>query len=312
MSAKRLLKSAIADLVTRYLTHMQANAGRVFKFDRCILFAFDNYCADNNILSPLTEAAFTGYAQSGLCTLRQRGNRYRVLYRFYDFCRDLDETLPQISRQATSLKGPRHLSYIYSDEEIRTLMNFPQSDCCDWSDERAMRWQCLIGILAATGMRVGEVIGLKLSDVDERACVLTVREGKFRKSRLVPVDGTVIEAIAKYSNVRLRQSSEYLFTTKTHDRVAYTTICSMFNQALSMTKIGIGAATKPRIHDFRHTFAVRTVVDWTSRGMNVQCLLPVLATYLGHSHFSDTAYYLESSSELLRPVAERISLVREK
>lgn len=312
MSKKRTLKSSIAGLVERYLTHMQKDHGRTLKFDRCALYAFDNYCAERGILSPLAESAFTGYAQSGHCSLVQRGNRYRVLYRFYDFCRSLDETLPQIPRQATSLKGPRYISHIYSKDEIRTLMEYPLRNDCDWAAERALRWQCLIGILAATGMRIGEVLNLKLKDVDSGASVLTVREGKFHKSRLVPVDGSVMTAIGKYMGVRLKPSSEYLFTSRGGNRIGYTTICSMFNEALAKTGVGADAVNKPRIHDLRHTFAVSTVVEWTKRGLDVQGLLPVLATYLGHRHISDTAYYLESSTELLRPVAERITLVQEK
>ena len=85
----------------------------------------------------------------------------------------------------------------------------------------------------------------------------------------------------------------------------------LFNKAIRALAIGEHAVNKPRIHDFRHTFAVRKVVEWNRMGIDVQSMMNVLSTYMGHAHYDDTTYYLESSSEILRSAAERFALIKE-
>ena len=308
---KVYLKSRIAALITEYIEHMQKDLCLNYRVEKTILYAFDNYCVDNGLEdSMLTEESIESYARSGRVTLPQSGKRYRVLYNFYEYRRAQDPSLEPIHPQRIDAKRHRHTCYIYTDEDIARMMDYPNRQPM-WNKELGTRWQLWIGLLVTTGCRVGELVNLKMGDVDRDGCVLTIRETKFRKSRLLPVDKTVIEAIERYIPMRTNPTSPYLFTSRKSEKWQSGTMNGLFNKAIHALKIGENAVNKPRIHDFRHTFAVRKVVEWNRMGIDVQSMMNVLSTYMGHAHYDDTTYYLESSSEILRSAAERFALIKE-
>ncbi|WP_244941562.1 tyrosine-type recombinase/integrase [Bradyrhizobium yuanmingense] len=168
----------------------------------------------------------------------------------------------------------------------------------------------LIGLLASTGLRSGEVVSLDRGDVDLTNGVVLVRKTKFRKDRLIPVHPTTQAALRRYARERdtvfSRPKGEAFFLSSRGCRLSATGLQSNFAKARKLAGLDNGKPLRP--HDLRHQFAVTRLRLWHQQRADVQALLPLLATYLGHANYSDTAYYLTGSSDLLAIAAERAFL----
>jgi integrase len=202
----------------------------------------------------------------------------------------------------------RAIPYLYSQEEIAALMAATSSLR---GELRQATYRTLIGLLAVTGMRVGEAIRLDNGDVDLRHEVLTVRGTKFGKSRELPVHDSTVDALRAYLRLRDRlcpeQGTDAVLISPAGTRLIYCNVHSTFRDL--RRRVGLAprsAACRPRIHDVRHTFAVRTLLGWYQAGVEVQPRLPLLSTYLGHVHPKDTYWYLSAAPELLQLAAERL------
>ena len=195
----------------------------------------------------------------------------------------------------------RRQPYIYTDEEILRLMAMART--------RIRRSLCgttletVIGLLAATGLRISEAIKLDRDDVDLHAGVLLVRESKFNKSRYVPLHTSAIDALARYEHDRDRvypvPLENSFFVSVRRKRLHEGATERMFRRVCEATGIGADATFPPRLHDLRHTKAVRTLLGWYRQGVDVPSRLPALATYLGHRDSVYTYYYLSAAPELL-------------
>ena len=200
--------------------------------------------------------------------------------------------------------------YIYSDEEIIALlavaMALPPADGL-----RRWTYHCLFGLLAVTGMRLSEAIGLQRNDVDLEAGVLTIGWSKCGKSRLVPLHPTACAVLRSYSIRRDAhlgsRCSPNFFVAQSGGRLRQPSIHRVFMQL--SRGIGLrhhGDRTGPRIHDFRHRFAIRTLVGWYREGTDLEKKLPALSTYLGHTLVRDTYWYLSACPELMQEAARRL------
>jgi len=168
----------------------------------------------------------------------------------------------------------------------------------------------LIGLLASTGLRSGEVVSLDRGDVDLTNGVVLVRKTKFRKDRLIPVHPTTQAALRRYARERdtvfPRPKGEAFFLSSRGCRLSATGLQSNFAKARKLAGLDNGKPLRP--HDLRHRFAVTRLRLWHQQRADAQALLPILATYLGHANYSDTACYLTGSSDLLAIAAERTIL----
>jgi integrase len=175
---------------------------------------------------------------------------------------------------------------------------------------RAATFQTMIGLLAATGMRVGEVIALDRADIDWAEGVLVVRNSKFGKSREIPLHPTTVAALAGYARFRERQlprpESPAFFVSMKGTRVIYTDFGTGFRKLAALAGVGAGSPVSPRIHDLRHSFAVHTLIGWYRADEDVGALLPRLSTYLGHLTPGYTYWYLSAAPELLQLAAARL------
>jgi integrase len=204
--------------------------------------------------------------------------------------------------------------YLYSDDEIRSLLRATLDlPCrCEASKLRPWTYHCLFGLLSVSGIRLGEARSLELQDLDLKAAVLTIRSGKFGKSRLVPLHASTCKVLADYAARRKRhwagrEVSSYLFVSNWGNRLDGGEIHRTF-YALSR-QIGLrGIADNhgPRLHDMRHRFATNTLVTWYRSNLDPERLLPILSAYLGHVHVADTQWYLSSSPELMREAIRRL------
>jgi len=168
---------------------------------------------------------------------------------------------------------------------------------------RAATYETLIGLLAATGLRVGEAIRLDRHDIDYTEGVLLVRRSKFGKSRQVPLQPTTLQALQEYNRRREelcpQPSSDSFFVSLRGTRIIYECVQPTFRMLCDRAGVGAGSVPAPRIHDLRHTFAVRTLLSWYRDGLDIQARLPWLATYLGHREPRYTYHYLSAAPELL-------------
>jgi integrase len=210
------------------------------------------------------------------------------------------DLLPRQPRRATP--------YLYSDREIAALMAATSGLR---GRLRQATYRTLIGLLAVTGMRVGEAIRLDRQDVDLAHGVVTVREGKFGKSRQLPLHASTVAALRGYTRQRNRHRpaavSEAVLISPAGTRLLYCNVHSTFRQLRRDAGLESRSATcRPRIHDLRHSFAVRTLLGWYRDEVEVQARLPLLSTYLGHVHPKDTYWYLSAAPELLTLAGERL------
>jgi integrase len=204
--------------------------------------------------------------------------------------------------------------YLYSKEDIQRLLSAALELPCRYTRCKLRPWTyyCLFGLLSVSGLRLGEARNLKLSDIDFDAAVLTIRGTKFGKSRLVPMHASTCAVLQDYITRRrqycaAQAASPYLFTSQLGNRLDVGDIHRTF-YALSR-QIGLRGATDshgPRLHDMRHVFATNTLVHWYEAEQDPERLLPILSTYLGHVHVTDTQWYLTGSPELMKEAMRRL------
>ena len=193
--------------------------------------------------------------------------------------------------------------YLYSEDEIRRLLDAAQQ-LPPTHGLRGLTYYCLLGLLAVTGLRLGEARNLQLPDVDLAAGLLTIRGAKFGKSRLVPIHPSTQHVLAAYAARRDRmlasRPAPAFFVSTRGTRLDAGTVHRTFYALSRQTGLrGPTASHGPRLHDFRHRFAVQTLVQWYRAGQDVERRLPLLSTYLGHVHVADTYWYLTACPELM-------------
>lgn len=201
----------------------------------------------------------------------------------------------------------RRQPFIYTPADIETVM--AQARARIVSPLRAATYDTVIGLLAASGLRIGEAIKLDRGDIDWAQGVLLIRESKFGKSRLAPLQGSTMAALADYAQLRdelqSRPECPSFFVSLTRRRLCYAVVCQTFRRLIDDTRVGVDALSPPRLHDLRHTFAVRTLLGWYRAGEDVQAKIPSLSTYLGHREPASTYWYLSAAPELLAMAAAR-------
>ena len=204
--------------------------------------------------------------------------------------------------------------YLYSDAQIRSVLQAALEIPCHNRQCALLPriYYCFFGLLAVTGLRLSEACNLELRDVDLDSGVLTVRDAKCDRTRLVPLHSTSCEVLADYVARRKRHwagrpVSNYLFVSSRGNRLDRSQIRLVFHTLSRQTGLrGENDSHGPRLHDFRHTFATRTLVNWYRCEKDPERLLPVLSTYLGHMCISYTHWYLEGSPELMGEAMRRL------
>lgn len=204
--------------------------------------------------------------------------------------------------------------YIYTDEEIEGLIRAARA-LPSAKGLRAHTYATLFGLLAVTGMRVSESLGLDREDVDLEAGIITIIRTKFGKSRLVFVHTSTCEVLTDYADMRDHihptPRTPGFFVSEQGTRI--TEWMARYTFAKVSRQIGLREPVEgnrhghgPRLHDMRHRFAARTLINWYRAGVDVECEMPKLSAYLGHVHVSDTYWYLEAVPELLQLATDRL------
>lgn len=240
--------------------------------------------------------------------------KYRLLLGFYRFA--ISRGHVAVSPLPTTLPKfpPQQTPYIYSTSELQRLLDATSVLESAQSPLQAPMFRTLILLLYGSGLRVSEALGLTLHDVDLERRIITVRNTKFHKTRLVPIGPKLTVELMTFADRRRRlhmpdgEDSRF-FASRTGALWNYPRVITLFQRVRRVAGIECppGELRPPRMHDLRHTAAVHRVIAWYRSGQDVQRLLPQLATYLGHVEISSTQRYLQMTPELLQEAGRRFA-----
>lgn len=231
--------------------------------------------------------------------------RLMIIRGFAEYRSAADPKTEVPHRRLLPFRCKRARPYLYSKDEIGRLLRAALTMVSP-HPLRQRTHCCLFGLLAVTGMRLGEALSLQSQDVDLDQGLLTIRRAKFDKSRLVPLHPSTCAVLREY--VRLRDETHerrqrpvgFFFATIHGTRLNNSGVNLVFREL--SRKIGLrknGGGSGPRLHDFRHRFAVETLLRWYRNGEEVTRRMPILSTYLGHSNVTGTYWYLTNTPELM-------------
>jgi integrase len=235
--------------------------------------------------------------------------RLSMVRGFAAYLHGLDPTVAVPPADLLRHGNDRVTPYLYSDTEIRALLTAAGTLRPAF---RAATYQTLIGLLAASGIRIGEAIALDTDDLDTAdGGQLLIRNTKFGKDRFVPLHPSTTQTLVDYRDLRDQRHPQprcpALLVSTVGTRLHHSNIGLVFNRLTAQAGVTRRSATcRPRIHDVRHSFAVATVTDWYRTGADVPALMPRLATYLGHTDPKNTFWYLSAAPELMALAGQRL------
>jgi site-specific recombinase XerD len=294
-------------LIEQYISFQQS-LGSVFTTDAITLRAFGRARGSQASIAsvcPKHVDAFLGKARPVTTTWFGKLSRLRQFFK-YAVSRGYLSTLPLPT--VLPQRPPAFVPYIYSRDEIRRLLRTIDSDRRSKCLE-AVTIRTVVLLFYGAGLRLREATDLTHADVDLSRSLLTIRNTKFGKTRLVPVGPQLSGALSQYDGTRPagRSSEAPFFTTRSGAPVNPDTL--QHNFRILCDRAGIrrtdGTREQPRIHDFRHTFAVHRLTSWYQQGADVQRLLHHLSVYLGHVRLRHTQVYLSMTPQLLHEASQR-------
>lgn len=233
--------------------------------------------------------------------------RLRLVRSFAKYVVAIDPRTEIPSADLLPGRRPRRIPYLYSDQDVQALLDAARSLKSPFI---ASTYATLFGLLACTGMRVGEALALDRNDLDPGRGLVKIRHSKFGKSRLVPLDPTTLLVLDEYgrerdSAIRCPKSASLLLSS-VGTRLDYRMVHRVFLRLVQRAGLANRQPRRPRIHDLRHSFALKTLLDWYHAGVDVEPRLPLLSTYLGHVSPSSTYWYLTATPDLIMLAHRRL------
>lgn len=274
------------------------------------LAGFARFVADRRHRGPLTVELMTDWVRQGKGGRGSPGTWARRLTRLRHFIRYLQQFEPDTEIPGESIFGPepgRVAPHIYREEDVVELLAAARK-LGPRGSLRPATFETLFGLMASTGLRVSEAIHLRDADVDIKRGMLTIRQTKFAKSRQLPMHPTTVNALARYRRQRALHVSTtaetpFLIGSRGRrlgqplgERQAHRVFTELRD---SLGWINRGAHDAPRLHDLRHTFAVRRMMLWHADGTDVDQMMLALSTYMGHAEIFYTYWYLTAVPELM-------------
>jgi integrase len=300
-------RQSMAEQVSQYI-QFKRSCGYKFKTQGKELILFAKYAELTGHKGPLTlELAVRWARLPENADRRYWAIRYGHVRRFsqYMILFDTDtEILPKGLLGPSKRRLPPH---IYSEGEIAALLK-AASNLSPKNGLTSRTYVTLFGLLLSTGLRISEALNLSCETVDLKTGILTIKDTKFKKSRLVPVHPSTLEALRRYMDFKqsyhLKVRSKMVFLNENGTPVNYYGVLYVFIKLSK--KLGLrNAGKKPKIHSMRHSFAARRMLKWYQEGADLNTKILALSTYLGHVEIRDTYWYLSAVPELLAIVSER-------
>jgi integrase/recombinase XerD len=235
-------------------------------------------------------------------------DRLSVVRQFARYLQTIDPACEVLAKGLLPYRRERPIPFLFTPADIERVMRAAGELR---GELHVATTQSLIGLMAVTGIRVGEAIGLGRDDVDRGGRLIRVIDGKFGKSREVAVHDTTIAALDGYAELRdrvcPRPRCETFFVSRNGTRLRYQCVRRVFMRLVRAAGLeDRSPRRRPRPHSLRHSFAVNTLRDWYADDVDVQARLPLLTTHLGHVTPASTCYYLTAAPDLLALAARRL------
>ena len=300
--------TSLVDRATQYLAERRA-LGFALTITGKRLLAFARFADAQGPGRPVTTSVAVAWARSAQrATPLTWARRLEVIRPFARYVRQFDAATEVPPRGLLGRAHRRLPPHVYTDDDVQRVLREARQLSPPGS-LRAAAVMTVLGLLAASGLRVSEALRLERDDVDFDRGVLHVRLTKFCKSRYVPLHPTTVAALRQYAEARdrrLPRPTRWFFVVDTGGPLTYSKLRTAFRRI----RIRLGwerrtTGRRPRIHDLRHTFACRRLVQWHREHADVEARLFDLSTYLGHVKVSDTYWYLTGFPELFSLVAQR-------
>jgi integrase/recombinase XerD len=282
-----------------------------FKLEKAggLLLQFIDYLEDAGATTITVDLAVTWATEPVDVDPGWWSKRLSVVRGFARHLRAIDPTVEVPPRDLLPRRARRATPYLFTPADIDRLMAAARNLA---PPVRAATAHTLIGLLAATGMRLGEALGLDRDDVDLAERLITIRHAKRDKTRQLPLHSTVATALCNYTQVRDQHivrptTAAFFVSTTTGGRLSQGFVHPMFRHLTLQTGLEPRSERcRPRPHALRHSFAVNTLIRWHRDGEDIAARLPQLSTWLGHSDPANTYWYLQASPELLALAAQRL------
>lgn len=297
---------------------LRRSLGSIYESATSTLDAFDQHLANHfPDCQTITREMVISYLDSTRHN-HPSTRSYQVCY-LRQFCRFMFQFNPETYIPEKNLVPPKKIQikpHIFTEEEILNLIEQAKKIRAEQNNSLVpSTYVTIIGLLWVTGMRIGEVVRLKIEDVDTINGLLHVRQTKFFKSRLIPLSTSTTQALIAYKEQRAKfgyseePGTPFFFNYRGKPHIAAST--SLTFRRL-MAKIGLKTVQgqTPRVHDIRHSFATRWLIDFYKFNKDPTAYLPVLATYLGHTNISYTQVYLHPSIDLLNIAGQQLQAYR--
>lgn len=309
MSREHPFTSWLAPYFDHFVALRRAS-GAQYLSQRNLLLAFDRHLAERAPKPPLQRETLLRYLSS-LDRLSPRGRDNVVAVVWSAVASALRHGAPGESLPPRPPKTSRYWRQrpprILSIAEVRSLLAAARA-LPPAGSLRPATTATLLGLLHTTGLRIGEALALDIGDLDRDDRILTVRRGKFGKSRALPLRQSTADALVSYIENPSRPvgtaPSDPLFVSSHRRRLAVPTVGEAFQQVIRAAGI---PEPRPRLHDFRHSFAVQRLATWYAEGRDLHPLLPLLSTYLGHVSVQNTRLYLSANGALFEHAARRFA-----
>ena len=285
--------------VESYLALRRA-AGYSLSNTEYLLRSFARFAGDRRERYVRTSTAIE-WASEGP-SIAQRHTRYQTICRFADYIRLEDPQHDGPPPNHFAYRKTRRIPHIYSPDEIKRLV-LAAKQLGPPNSLRSHTYATLISLLAATGLRISEGLNLLLSDIQTEG--LLIRKTKFQKTRLVPLHETAVAGLRQYLKHRrkLHPGGDHVFVSNRGRRLAYWEVHAVFRKLLKSANLVPERGPLPRLHELRHTLAVRALEASPAGRQRIGQHMSALATYLGHVNINATYWYLETTPELLLDIA---------
>ena len=306
--------SKLAPLMKAFIEEKQACGYRYHDPTR-LLFHFDQFlCKENQEAMELPWAISRQWlSKQPHESERTHQHRITVVRQFTNFMQRQGYHADVPGRILSARQDRSFMPRILTHHEIKQLLQaVDQLVPNGRTPFRQLSMPEVFRLLYGCGFRVSELLNLRMKDVDLNQGILTVREGKFGKDRLVPPDLSLVIRLRTYIDILEDRSDDApLFPSNiSNQSLNIRTVYSQFRQLLQVCGIPFAGRGKgPRVHDLRHTFAVHSLLRWYREGADLNAKLPVLAAYLGHRSVTHTQYYLHLTAELFPEITRRVNLV---
>jgi integrase/recombinase XerD len=306
----RIFSSPLATAIKGYL-QLRLSLGFNIETTVAALTVFDRYLVERfPEATTVTAQIVVDYLET--TNPLQSCTRHNRLSQLRQFCRFLFQLNPETYIPAAQLLPAKRVTrtpHLYTLEQVTGLIQLANG-LRPVGSIRPSTYATLLGLLWVTGLRIGEALRLNLQDVDYEHGLLHIQQTKNYKSRLVPLNTSTVQALGDYCKQRSNHCADHrptapFFINNRGRRYSRTPIKRTFSQLISQLGLKTAQGKAPRLHDFRHSFATRSLTAFYQAGKEPTAYLPVLATFLGHTHITGTQVYLHPSPDLLETAAER-------